>query len=790
MHVTRPPTPPPTPAPPTPPPTLVGCYVDDQPPYRPHDLPVNAGDLKTTDSPAACAAECAALGAFEFIGLQNGSSCFCGHEYGSQGRAANSSAECGVRCPGDPTVMCGGPGRNSVYATHVPPAPAPPAPPAAVPVPASALSAAVPAAQATRLGMQRELLHGRWNTWAKGSLTAHALLPHGIMIKLGICGADGACDEEASKAMVDSGAVRLGSHAYDHSYTQLYMAARGGCNVSVETAQLGGAPGADWVALLTPVSQAACAGASALAAVLFTDDLTSMCAAWRRYGNVSGGVDPAATGPVAAGGSVRAVPDGAGLGGVTLWSDAGAPVAPNASGADVRQAHYLLNGLGAGAVAFGTGAAPRTTAQVAALVGAARAAERASYAPYAAAGLAEAKEMSQAGMMWNVLYSLEIPGTFAPVSRGWGQPWVIFDWDNIFGAYQLSLDARELAYSQLVAVIKTKTANGMVPNFWQPQQISYDRTEPPIGAKVLHEMYGRWGDSWIVELLFDDLDDWVQWFFRRRVLRGAGGAELVVLGSDNVPGTTDSPDMQAARYESGLDNSPMYDGDGYFALNATTGDGKMLQFDVGMASMVAMELQALADLALAAFAPPRAADHARLSAQLAGLKAQIAAHLWNEELGIFANKFTNGTFHNRISPTSFYPMQARIATDAQAASMVEKWLTPKDKFCIAVDGDSKGNDDSCHWGLPSISADDAAFPPLGYWRGYVWGPMAQLTYWSLQQYPHVPVVAKGRAALAKQMTAMGMDQWHKHHHVCENYNPGFTAANKGEDCTGDHFYHW
>ena len=30
------------------------------------------------------------------------------------------------------------------------------------------------------------------------------------------------------------------------------------------------------------------------------------------------------------------------------------------------------------------------------------------------------------------------------------------DWDNIFGAYQLSLNARDLAYSQLTAVIKTK----------------------------------------------------------------------------------------------------------------------------------------------------------------------------------------------------------------------------------------------------------------------------------------------------------------------------------------------
>jgi hypothetical protein len=58
------------------------------------------------------------------------------------------------------------------------------------------------------------------------------------------------------------------------------------------------------------------------------------------------------------------------------------------------------------------------------------------------------------------------------------------------------------------------------------------------------------------------------------------------------------------------------------------------------------------------------------------------------------------------------------------------------------------------------------------------------------RYPHVPAVAKGRKALAKQMTAMGMNQWNLHHHVCENYNPGFTVNNKGSDCTGDHFYHW
>ena len=314
-------------------------------------------------------------------------------------------------CAGNASVACGAANRNSIYSTGIPPpAPAPPS----VPVPASAFRAVVPAPQATRLAMQRNLLHGRWSTWAKGSLTAHALLPHGIMVKLGVCGADGGCDEDATKGMVDADQVRLGAHAYDHSYTQLYFQGRGGCNVSIETSQVGGVAGADWVALVTPVH--GCEGASAVAVVQFADNLTSMCAAWRRYGVVASSAAAAASNA-----SVTATPDGRGLGAVTVWP-AGAAGGEHA---DVQAPHFLARGLGGGgAVAFSTGAAPRDVPAVARIIGAARDAESARYAAYG--DLAEAKKMSQAGMMWNVIYSLEIPGTFAPVSRGWGKPWLGF----------------------------------------------------------------------------------------------------------------------------------------------------------------------------------------------------------------------------------------------------------------------------------------------------------------------------------------------------------------------------
>ena len=65
-------------------------------------------------------------------------------------------------------------------------------------------------------------------------------------------------------------------------------------------------------------------------------------------------------------------------------------------------------------------------------------------------------------------------------------------------------------------------------------------------------------DEWIVELLYNDVRDWSDWFWRERLLQPLG---LIALGSDLVEGLGDGNSMQGARYESGLDNSPMYDGE-------------------------------------------------------------------------------------------------------------------------------------------------------------------------------------------------------------------------------------
>ena len=108
-------------------------------------------------------------------------------------------------------------------------------------VPSRFLTTFVPPAQHARLTVQRELLHGYWGTWNERSVTSHVILPFGVELRIGLCSLRApaaSCALEGLKSMVDSGSIRLGSHAYDHAYTQLHWAAAG-VNISLETAQRG-----------------------------------------------------------------------------------------------------------------------------------------------------------------------------------------------------------------------------------------------------------------------------------------------------------------------------------------------------------------------------------------------------------------------------------------------------------------------------------------------------------------------------------------------------------------------
>ena len=105
--------------------------------------------------------------------------------------------------------------------------------------PAAAFTSALPPNEQRRRAMQLSLLQG-WGLFYDMSYTDIVLLPHGARVKLALCqtGAGGQCLTEARMDWPDkaglAGQLRPGTHAYDRSYTQMYVSA-GGCNVSLTT---------------------------------------------------------------------------------------------------------------------------------------------------------------------------------------------------------------------------------------------------------------------------------------------------------------------------------------------------------------------------------------------------------------------------------------------------------------------------------------------------------------------------------------------------------------------------
>jgi hypothetical protein len=364
---------------------------------------------------------------------------------------------------------------------------------------------------------------------------------------------------------------------------------------------------------------------------------------------------------------------------------------------------------------------------------------------------AHVAEVIQNAVMWTMIYNPIENGPFMPVSRSpnwdfgarvniatldWA--YVIFDWDNLFASLLAALDNKDVAYSNLFQVVKSKTAAGFIPNWSTGGLKSQDRTEPPVGARILLELYKKYKDKWVVEALWDDLMDWNDWFVKKRLLEPV---RLIALGSymeshdsKAVP-PSGSNTMWAARLESGLDNSPMYDGDLFDEHTHL-----MNMSDVGMSALVCQEAYSLAKLADLIGKDPSIGNELRERGD--SMLQAILAHSWDPMRRIFANRYhlhTNHTSVPHVTPTSFYPFmfsgssiwsewihdpQPQVIEEA-----VKSWLLNSSRFCISPNGDVEANDpNACYWGLPSVSADDGTFMQgdFHYWRGLSWYVMIQI----------------------------------------------------------------
>lgn len=568
-----------------------------------------------------------------------------------------------------------------------------------------------------------------WNTWDTRSVLSQVLLPKSFGISLQLLHhQSGDTLHEALIGREGFGTkehVVPGPHAYDGSYTELTLEWRG-IRIRVQTA----AKGEKFCLLLTPIRQTP--GDS----VLIQPKMF-----WNREGKIT------VTNKT-----------------ITATTPSGTVQLYSATATVLSGKNFLKTALDKSTALSSD--ASMTAAEVAGIIATAREKFVAGRNRYKES--AELYNAMQTALSWNVIYEPTQDRVITPVSRLWNvswRGWVLFEWDTYFAAYMMSLDNKELAYANTIAMTRDITENGFVPNGSSFDYKSEDRSEPPVGALIAKEIYKKYGEKWFLSEIFDGLLRWNRWWSEKRDVNG-----YLCWGSDPYKPGKILPFLlkgigtkKGAQWESGLDNSPMWD-DAVF----DTVTHRMLLADVGLMSLYITDCRSLAEIASVLGKTTIAAE---LNSR-AEKYAQKLETLWDDQFGLYLNKdLVTGKLSRRLSPTLFYPLLAKVPSQQKAERMMKEHFYNPNEF----------------WGdyiMPSIARNDIAYKDNKYWRGRIWAPMNFLVYLGIRNY-NLP---DARNSMVEKSKKLLLQSWIDENHVYENYNADTGLGN--DSGMSDAFYHW
>ena len=581
---------------------------------------------------------------------------------------------------------------------------------------------------------KKALMKG-WQTWNNESVLSHVMMPEGFGLSLGLK------DYKLQKALVnvligkseEDGIVTPKAHSYDGSFTELDLKWDENL-LNIRTAT----EGDDLVILVTPIKQPKKPSSLIVNGVNL----------WNRDNRIRKEGDTL----VLSGGEKE----------IRVYSTAphnGEIFFPSTSS-------YLSVSL-SGPVGISTGK-QRTVAEIEVLIGKQRQrweTNKKKYGP-----LAEAYSAMQTCQAWDTVYNPETDAPNTTVSRIWNRNWggyVLFCWDTYFAALMQSIDHPELACCNAVEITRSAADCGFVPNFTAPGGFkTYDRTQPAVGSLVCLKIYERCKERWFLEEVYPNLLSWNRWMVGHRMTKNGlltWGSDPYISDSDHKFQTLGVNGLQGAGYESGLDDSPMFDG-----IAFDPDRHQMALDDVGQTGLYIADCRSLAKIAeILGDREAKVELEERADAVESALE-----ELWDEETGIYLSRRTDtGELMRRLSPFHFHALFSHKVTEERARRIIDDHFYNPSEF----------------WGeyiLPSIARNDPSFPKQTYWQGRIWAPMNLLVYLAVLRYPFDDV----KKALADKSEKLILKEWLEKGHVHENYDP-----DTGEGCNNprsDPFYHW
>ena len=378
--------------------------------------------------------------------------------------------------------------------------------------------------------------------------------------------------------------------------------------------------------------------------------------------------------------------------------------------------------------------------------------------------LAEANLAVQSGIAWNLIYEPKFDRVVATVGRLWNEEYggfCLFGWDNFFLSYMTALNSKNLAFANVIEHLRGLTEDGFIPNDNAGNgRKTWDHSQPPVGSIMVKEIYKKYPEKWFLETVFDDLLSWNRWWWKHRMNEG-----LLSYGSSPAKNPFNEwarENMQAAKYESGMDDSPMYI-DVAFNKEKHT----MELQDVGLNGLYIADCNALIEIAQIL----NRSETKELKQRASELKKALN-QVWDQETGLYLNYNTQAdTLSKRISPTLFYPLMADVVSKKKAKQMLEHFYNE--------------NELGGEFILPSIARNDRLFERQRYWKGAIWPPLNFLTYLSFREAGF----HEAASMLAEKSLEMFVNEWRRKSFVSENYS-AITGTGDDPRLSSDRFHSW
>jgi hypothetical protein len=267
-------------------------------------------------------------------------------------------------------------------------------------------------------------------------------------------------------------------------------------------------------------------------------------------------------------------------------------------------------------------------------------------------------------------------------------------WDTAFHAFGYAQLDMALARETVLAALSKVRSDGFLPHRLTPDPAGDSEiTQPPIlawAARTLHQMQP---DVEFLRRAYEPLRQYLRWDLRNRDRDHDGLLEWA------------RPD------ESGMDNSPRFDGGFEFAA-------------VDFNAFAAAEAECVADIA-AALERPRDAETWR--AERARIASAIEAHLWCEDDGMYYDRLPTGEFVRIKTCACFAPLFAGVAAPERAQRLIAHLTDPSQFWPV--------------FPIPSAALDEPTYGD-DMWRGPTWMNYNLLIIQGLRRYGYTDIAAQ------------------------------------------------